>query len=155
MFHVSVKIQLCFKYIGLKVIIYFQFLKVTRPHFFDQGSHEIRGRGEFLMPDPEFLLVFKCNIMSILYRVKVTSNCLPNAHAVLAFSPIGGAGDKFRISIVKARVPFPISVPLQCLLYLLPFESRFCGSRGLILSVRGRKRSKFEVKCYCPTPSSY
>ena len=98
------------------------------------------------MPDPEFLLVFKCNIMSISHRVKAISSCLPNGRAVLAFSPIGSATNKFRISILKARVPFPISVPLQCLLNLLPIESRFCGSRGLILFARRRMRSKCEVK---------
>jgi len=112
------KYNSCIIYYDLKVIIYFQFLKVTRPHSFHHGSHEIRGRGQFLMPDPEFLLVFKCNILSILYSVKVTSSCLPNGHAVLAFSAIGGATNKFRISILKARVLFPIGVSLQCLLDL-------------------------------------
>ena len=85
--------------------------------------------------------MFKCNILSILYHVKVTiaSNCLPNGHADLAFSAICDATDKFRISILKAKVLFPISVPLQCLLYLLPFESRFCGSRDLFLSALERR----------------
>jgi hypothetical protein len=95
--------------------------------------------------------VFICNILSILYHVKITISCLPNGHAVLAFSPIGGATDTFRISILKARVLFPISVLLQCLLYLLPLESRFCGSRHLILSARG---ARGKVRCEILLPDS-